>query len=161
MLYTRESLAISVRRRLTSREVQEVLSELYLGRGCSAQIRSDNGPEFIARALWACYGMLTIASFFIEPGSPWENGYVESVNGELFHTRKESQIITEKWRTHDNRVRPHSSLVGKPSAHEAIQLASWLLAWQVAQTLPAGRVGPVFVPTRRTIFSEPISTSHG
>ena len=69
--YTRESLAIAVRPRLTSREVQEVLSELFLYRGCPTHIRSDNGPEFIARALRAWYGVLAVGLLFIEPGSPW------------------------------------------------------------------------------------------
>ena len=80
---TRECLAIAVRRRLTSRDVQEVLSELFLRRGCPAYIRSDNGPEFIATALQAWYRVLSVAPLFIEPGSPWENGYVESFNGKL------------------------------------------------------------------------------
>ena len=62
---------------------KEVLSELFLRRGCPTHIRSDNGPEFIARALQAWYRLLTVAPLFIEPGSPWENGYVESFNGKL------------------------------------------------------------------------------
>ena len=81
--YNRECLAIAVRRHRISREVQEVLSELFSIRGCPAHIRSDNGPEFMARALRAWYGVLTIAPLFIESGSPWGNGYVESFNGKL------------------------------------------------------------------------------
>jgi putative transposase len=105
--YTRESLAIAVRRRLTSREVQEVLSELFLYRDCPTHIRSDNGPECIARALRAWYSVLAVSPVFIEPGSPWENGYVEScngklrdewLNGELFSTRHEAQVLVERWR---------------------------------------------------------------
>lgn len=72
--YTREGLAVAVRRRLTSREGQEVLRELFLSPDCPTPIRSDNGPDCIARALRAWYGMLTIAPLFIEPGSPWEEG---------------------------------------------------------------------------------------
>ena len=72
---------MAVRRRLTSREVQKVLSELLLHRDCPTQIRSDNGPELIARALRAWYGVLAVVPLFIKPGSPWENGYVESFNG--------------------------------------------------------------------------------
>ena len=117
--YNRECLAIAVRRRLTSREVQEVLSELFLFRVCPTHIRSDNGPEFIARALRAWYGVLALAPLFIEPGSPWENGYVESfnrklrdelLNGELFYTLHEAQVLVEHWRCHYNTQRPHSAL---------------------------------------------------
>ena len=81
--YTRDCLTIAVRRRLTSHEVQEVLGELFLCRGCPTHIRSDNGPEFIAQALPAWYQVLTVAPLFIQPGSPWENAYVESFNGKL------------------------------------------------------------------------------
>ncbi len=98
--------------RMTSRDVQEVLSELFLRRGCPTHIRSDNGPEFIARALQAWYRVLTVAPWFIEPGSPWENGYVESfngklrdalLNGELFYTLYEAQVVIERWRRQDTR----------------------------------------------------------
>jgi transposase InsO family protein len=125
--YTRECLAIAVRRRLTSREVQEVLSELFLSRGCPTHIRSDNGPEFIARALRAWYGVLAVAPLFIEPGSPWENGYVESfngklrdelLNGELFYTLHEAQVLVERWRCQYNTQRPHSALGYRPPAPE-------------------------------------------
>ncbi len=125
--YTRECLAIAVRRRLTSREVQEVLSELFLQRGCPTHIRSDNGPECIARALQAWYRVLTVAPLFIEPGSPWENGYVESfngklrdelLNGELFYTLHEAQVLIERWRRQYNTQRPHSALGYRPPAPE-------------------------------------------
>lgn len=125
--YTRECLALAVRRRLTSRDGQEVLSELFLHRGCPTPIRSDNGPEFIARALRAWYNRLTIAPLFIEPGSPWENGYVESfngklrdelLNGELFYTLQEAQVLVERWRRQYNTCRPHSALGYRPPAPE-------------------------------------------
>ena len=130
--YTRECLAIAVRRRLTSREVQEVLSELFLRRGCPTHIRSDNGPEFIARALQAWYRVLTVAPLFIEPGSPWENGYVESfngklrdelLNGELFYTLHEVQVLVERWRQRYNTHRPHSALGYRPPAPETRTVA--------------------------------------
>jgi putative transposase len=130
--YTRECLAIAVRRRLTSREVQEVLSELFLRRGCPTHIRSDNGPEFIARALQAWYRILTVAPLFIEPGSPWENGYVESfngklrdelLNGELFYTLHEAQVLVERWRQRYNAHRPHSALGYRPPAPETRTVA--------------------------------------
>lgn len=127
--YTRECLAIDVRRRLTSREVQEVLSELFLHHGCPTHIRSDNGPEFIARSLRQWLARLEIAPLFIEPGSPWENGYVESFNGkfrydyldgELFYTLLEAQVLIERWRRHYNTKRPHSSLGYRPPAPETV-----------------------------------------
>ena len=125
--YTRECLAIAVRRRLTSWNVQEVLSEWFLYRGCPTHIRSDKGPEFIARALRAWYGVLAVAPLFIEPGSPWENGYVESVNGklrdelldgELFYTLHEAQVLIERWRRQYNTQRPHRARVDRPPAPE-------------------------------------------
>ena len=123
--YTRECLAIAIRRRLTSREVQEVLSKLFLHRGCPTHIRSDNGPEFIAWALRTWHGVLAVAPLYIEPGSPWENGYVESFNGklrdellnvELFYTLHEAQVLVERWRRQYNTQRPHSALGYRPPA---------------------------------------------
>jgi transposase InsO family protein len=134
--YSRECLAIEVRRRLTSHGVQEVLGALFLQHGCPAYIRSDNGPEFIAHALREWYGHLEVAPLFIEPGSPWENGYVESfngklrdelLNGELFYTLQESQIIIERWRRQYNTCRPHSALGYQPPTPE-----TWQLTTQVA-----------------------------
>ena len=134
--YSRECLAIEVRRRLTSHGVQEVLGALFLQHGCPAYIRSDNGPEFIAHALREWYGQLEVAPLFIEPGSPWENGYVESfngklrdelLNGELFYTLQESQIIIERWRRQYNTCRPHSALGYQPPTPE-----TWDLTTQVA-----------------------------
>lgn len=125
--YTRECLAIAIQRRLTSQGVQEVLSELFLLRGCPTHIRSDNGPEFIARILRQWYERLTVAPLFIEPGSPWENGYVESfngklwdelLNGELFYTVQEARVIVERWRQRYNMQRPHSALGYRPPAPE-------------------------------------------
>ena len=125
--YTRECLAIAVQRRLTSQDVQEVLSELFLLRGCPTHIRSDNGPECIARMLRQWYERLAVAPLFIDPGSPWENGYVESfngklrdelLNGELFYTLHEAQVIVEGWRQRYNTRRPHSALGYRPPAPE-------------------------------------------
>jgi putative transposase len=125
--YTRECLAIAVRRRLRSQDVQEVLAELFLLRGCPTHIRSDNGPEFIARMLRQWYERLPVVPLFIEPGSPWENGYVESfngklrdelLNGELFYTLQEARVIVEGWRQRYNTQRPHSALGYRPPAPE-------------------------------------------
>ncbi len=90
-------------------------------------LRSDNGPEFIATALRAWYRVLAVAPLFIEPGSPWENGYVESfngklrdelLNGELFDTLHEAQVLVERWRQRYNAHRPHSALGYRPPAPE-------------------------------------------
>ena len=125
--YTRECLAIVVQRRMTAREVQTALGELFLTRGCPVHIRSDNGPEFIARSLRQWFTHLAIAPLCIEPGSPWENGYVESFNGkfrydyldgELVYTLREAQVLIERWRRHYNTRRPHSSLGYRPPTPE-------------------------------------------
>lgn len=131
--YTRECVASVVARRIRSQDVLLILADLFLSRGIPTHIRSDNGPEFIASKLRHWLTQLNVAPLYIEPGSPWENGYVESfngkmreqfLNGELFYTLKEAQIMTERWRIHYNTVRPHSSLGGQPPAPETLQLAS-------------------------------------
>lgn len=131
--YTRECVASVVARRIRSQDVLLILADLFLSRGIPTHIRSDNGPEFIASKLRHWLMQLNVAPLYIEPGSPWENGYVESfngkmreqfLNGELFYTLKEAQIMTERWRIHYNTVRPHSSLGGQPPAPETLQLAS-------------------------------------
>lgn len=131
--YSRECLASFVSRRIRSQDVILVLSELFLRHGCPEYIRSDNGPEFIADRLKRWLKQLQVQPLYIEPGSPWENGYCESFNGkmryelldvEIFYSLLEAQIIIEKWRVHYNTKRPHSSLGGKPPAPVTIQLAS-------------------------------------
>ncbi len=125
--FTREALAILVKRRLNSSDVLEVLAELMLARGTPSHIRSDNGPEFAALAVREWLGNLGVNTAFIEPGSPWENGYVESFNsklrdelldGEIFYSLKEAEILIEAWRRHYNTVRPHSALGWLPPAPE-------------------------------------------
>lgn len=127
--YTRECLAIKVGRKLTSYEVIEQLADLMVERGTPDHIRSDNGPEFTADVLRGWLGRLGVKTLFIEPGSPWENGYIESFNGklrdellnrEIFDTLLEAQIIIERWRREYNTERPHSSLNYRPPAPEAI-----------------------------------------
>ena len=117
--YTRECLAIRVERRMGSLEVSETLSEVMLWRGIPEHIRSDNGPEFVAQKLRQWLGKLGTGTLYIEPGSPWENGYCESfngklrdecLNGEIFYSLKEAQIVIEGWRVQYNTVRPHSAL---------------------------------------------------
>jgi len=126
--YTRECLAIDVGRRITSEDVLERLADLFVRRGVPAHIRSDNGPEFAARRVREWLGRVGVATLFIEPGSPWENGYCESFNGklrdelldcEVFDTVLEAKVLTEWWRREYNGVRPHSSLGYRPPAPEA------------------------------------------
>lgn len=117
--YTRESLAIRVERSLGSREVRETLEWLFLERGCPDYIRSDNGPEFIARNLQQWLSKAGSQTIYIEPGSPWENAYIESFNGklrdeclnrEVFRNGQEAQEVVEAWRREYNEQRPHSAL---------------------------------------------------
>jgi transposase InsO family protein len=133
--YTRECLAVKVRRHLDHEDVQECLTELFCWRGVPVHLRSDNGPEFIANALREWLSKLSVKPLFIEPGSPWENGYIESFNGkmrdellnrEIFFTLQEAQILIERWRKEYNYIRPHSSLGYRPPAPQAWLLASML-----------------------------------
>jgi putative transposase len=132
--YTRECLAIDVGRRLTSEEVLERLSDLFICRGVPAYLRSDNGSEFTARRVRQWLSRVGVQTLFIEPGSPWENGYVESFNGklrdellnrEIFETLLEAKVLIERWRREYNTIRPHSALGYRPPAPEARQLCSF------------------------------------
>ncbi len=127
--YTRECLALKVARNLTSEDVLACLDDLFLNRGLPEHIRSDNGSEFTAIAVRKWLATLEVKPLFIEPGSPWENGYVESfngrlrdelLNGEIFDTLWEAQVLLERWRREYNGFRPHSSLGYRPPAPEAI-----------------------------------------
>jgi transposase InsO family protein len=117
--FTRESLTIEVGRSIKAKDVIAVLEYLFLVRGIPGFIRSDNGPEFIADAIKKWLGEKNVQTLYIEPGSPWENGYIESFNGkfrdevlnmEIFHSVKEAKVIAESWRLEYNNHRPHSSL---------------------------------------------------
>ena len=125
--FTREALAVRVERRLGSAEVLEVLAELMLDRGVPGHIRSDNGPEFVATAVREWIAAVGAQTAYIEPGSPWENGTVKSFNarlrdelldGEIFCTLRETQVLIEAWRRHRNALRPHSALGWRPPAPE-------------------------------------------
>lgn len=127
--YSRECLLSRVERRISHEEVLEELTWLFCTRGLPAHIRSDNGPEFTAQRVRDWLSRLSVGPLFIEKGSPWENGYIESFNGkmrdelldrEIFYTLKEAQVLTEDWRCHYNTKRPHSSLNYRPPAPEAI-----------------------------------------
>ena len=130
--FTREALAIRVARRLSSSDVIDTLADLFIARGAPAHIRSDQGPEFVAEAVKAWITGVGTKTAYIEKASPWENGYVESfngklrdelLNGEVFNTLKEAQVLIEEWRRHYNRVRPHSSLGYRPPAPETVPMA--------------------------------------
>jgi transposase InsO family protein len=127
--YTRECLAIDVARRQNSETVLCRLAELFIRRGVPGHIRSDNGPEFTANAVREWLGKVGVRTLYIEPGSPWENGYIESFNGklrdelldgEIFYSLKEAQVVIEMWRREYNQERPHSALGMRPPAPETV-----------------------------------------
>ena len=127
--FSRECLAIKVERKLNSTDVIDVLTDLFILRGPPAYIRSDNGPEFVAQAVRDWITAVGARTAYIEPGSPWENGYCESfngrfrdefLNGEIFYSLREAQILIEQWRKHYNTKRPHSALGYRPPAPESI-----------------------------------------
>jgi putative transposase len=137
--FTRECLAIRIDRKLRSSDVIDVLSDLFILRGVPGHIRSDNGPEFIAKAVREWITAVGARTAFIEPGSPWENGYCESfnsklrdelLNGEIFYSLAEAKIVIETWRQHYNTRRPHSSLGYRPPAPAAVP-------WPAAPPQPA------------------------
>jgi transposase InsO family protein len=126
--FTRECLAIDVNRRLNSESVLERLSDLFVRRGVPGHIRSDNGPEFTAKKVREWLERVEVQTLYIEPGSPWENGFIESfngklrdelLNGEVFDTLLEARVLIERWRREYNTVRPHSSLGYRVPAPEA------------------------------------------
>ena len=127
--YTRECLAIDVERKLNSDDVLARLTELFVQRGVPDNIRSDNGGEFTAEVVRGWLGRVQVKPLYITPGSPWENGYIESfngklrdelLNGEIFETLLEAKVLIERWRREYNQVRPHSSLGYRPPAPETI-----------------------------------------
>ncbi|WP_092497017.1 IS3 family transposase [Faunimonas pinastri] len=137
--FTRECIAIRIDRKLKSTDVIDVLSDLFILRGVPGHVRSDNGPEFVARAVREWITAVGAKTAYIEPGSPWENGYCESfnsklrdelLNGELFYTLAEARIVIEGWRQHYNTLRPHSSLGYRPPAPAAV-------VWPNTPTQPA------------------------
>src|SRR5215218_4635547 len=141
--FTHECLAIRVGRKLGATDVIDVLSDLFILRGVPGHIRSDNGPEFVAKTA------------YIAPGSPWENGYVESFNarlrdelleGEIFYTLREAEVVIESWRRHYNGVRPHASLGFRPPAPEVV--LPTFAAWPAALRRPAS-------PTMQTVAPRP------
>ena len=125
--FTHECLAIRVDRKLKCADVIDVLSDQFVLRGVPEHIRYDNGPEFVAKAVQDWIGAVGAKTAYIERGSPWENGFIESFNarlrdelldGEIFYSLAEAKIVIESWRRHYNTERPHRSLGYKPPAPE-------------------------------------------
>ncbi len=148
--YTRECLAIDVARRMTSEDVLERLTDLFIHRGVPDHIRSDNGAEFTSKAVRDWLAKVGVKTLFIEPGSPWENGYVESFNGklrdellarEIFYTLLEAKVLIERWRQEYNWIRPHSALGYRPPAPEGV-----LIGASAAGSAPRGSLAPLRPP---------------
>lgn len=147
--FTRECLSIDIARSLTSDDVLERLAWLMATRGVPEHVRSDNGPEMTAKVVREWLAKVGVTTLYIEPGSPWENGYVESfngklrdelLNGEIFHTVHEAKVLIEQWRRHYNTVRPHSSLGYRPPAPETLGvLPMGVAAWPTSAALRPAR----------------------
>ena len=146
--FTHECLAIRVDLKLKSADVIDVLSDQFILRGVPEHIRSDNGPEFLAKAVQDWIGAVGAKTAYIERGSPWENGFIESFNarlrdelldGEIFYSLAEARIVIESWRRHYNTERPHGSLGYKPPAPEVFipALAARAASQPRPATLPA------------------------
>ena len=142
--FSRESLAIVVERNLKADDVLHYLTDLFVTHGPPEHIRSDNGSEFTAQAVRQWLANTGVRTLYIEPGSPWENGYCESFNGkltdelldrEIFYTLREAQVLIERWRVEYNTFRPHSSLNYRPPAPEAI-LTTWIVRTTSEDPLP-------------------------
>lgn len=128
--YTRECLTILVGRSIRSRDVMNELKRLFDEGGAPDHIRSDNGPEFIAARLREDMKKIGVRTQYIDPGAPWQNGFVESFNAtfrdellnrELFGTVSEARVLVERWRKEYNKIRPHSSLGdATPSEYAAL-----------------------------------------
>jgi putative transposase len=143
--FTHECLAIRVNRKLKAVDVIDVLSDLFILRGVPEHIRSDNGAEFAAKAVQEWIAAVGAKTAYIAPGSPWENGFIESFNarlrdelldGEIFYSLKEAKIVIESWRRHYNTLRPHGSLGYKPPAPEVFVPAMSARAAQQPQPAP-------------------------
>jgi transposase InsO family protein len=131
--YTRECLVTLVERKIKADDVIDQLYNLFIFRGVPEHIRSDNGPEFTARVVRKWLNRLGVKTLFIEPGSPWENGYIESFNGkmrdellnrEIFTTLEEAKVLINQWRREYNQFRPHSAKNYRPPTPEAILIGT-------------------------------------
>ena len=149
--HSRECLAVHVQRQLKSDDVLAVLADLFCKHGPPRNIRSDNGAEFTAEAVRHWLGRIGVKTLFIEPGSPWENGYCESfnsklrdelLNGEIFYSLREAQILIEDWRRHYNTVRPHSSIGYRLPAPKAILPKPITLPYAATRQVKSGPSQP-------------------
>ncbi len=143
--HTRQCVAIKVARKIRAHDVLEVLADLFVRHGPPEHLRSDNGPEFTAKLVRRWLARLGVQMLFIQPGSPWENGYVESfngklgdefLNGEIFCTLPEAVVLVEQWRRLYNTVRPHRAFGGRPPAPETIKPSPWFLRMPQLQGPP-------------------------
>jgi putative transposase len=151
--FTHECLAVRVARKLRATDVIDVLSDLFILRGVPGHIRSDNGPEFVAKAVQEWITAVGAKTAYIAPGSPWENGFIESFNarlrdelldGEIFYSLREAQVVIESWRRHYNQLRPHASLGYRAPAPEVFVP---VLATRIpAPPRPASPTTPVMAP---------------
>lgn len=146
--FTRECLTIRIDRRLRSTDIIDVLSDQFILRGGPDHIRSNNGSEFVAKAVREWISAVGAATAYIEPGSRWENGNCENFNaklrdelldGEIFLSLAEAEIVIEGWRKHYNTKRPHSSLGYRPPAPEVVQ-------WPASPSQAASPARPAVAP---------------
>ena len=142
---TRQCLAIKVGRRTRAHDVLEVLADLFVWHGPPQYLRSDNGPEFTAHLVRRWLARLGVQTLYIEPDSPWENGYNERfnaklrdefLNGEIFYTLPEAVVLVEQWRRLYNTVRPYSACSGRPPAPKTIKPSPWFLRMPQLQGPP-------------------------
>jgi putative transposase len=164
--FTKEGLAIDVDGRIRSPRVIDVLSQLVSARGAPAFLRSDNGPEFVSKALLSWIVAQGIGTALIEPGKPWQNGVAESFNGkfrdeclslEWFRSRAEAKVVIEAWRRHYNEVRPHSSLGYLTPNEFAVRQANTAprqATGQGAAVCGPPRPGPLHHPLRKEHMQE-------
>lgn len=159
--FTRESLALEVERSMKAVDVLDVLTELMLTRGVPAHIRSDNGPEFIAHVIRGFLERAGVATLYVEPGAPWQNGYAESFNGrlrdelldgELFADLREAKVLSVRHRSDYNHRRPHSSLGYQTPAEFAASLAGPALRVGAAP-LPCASAQPATQPPTPTLIT--------
>jgi putative transposase len=167
--YTRECLAICVARRLGRYEVIEALADVMLYRGIPENIRSDNGLEFVAEELRRWLAKVGTGTLYIEPGSPWENGYCESfngklrdecLNGEIFYSLREAQVVIEKWRVVYNTLRPHSALGYRPPAPAAFAPPFAPLPDEVVTVSDRERKAPIVIGVSANVGTESILEKH-
>jgi putative transposase len=158
--HSRECLMVRCERRWSSAKVIEALADVMVMKGVPEHLRSDNGPEFVAHDLRQWLANTGAKTSYIEPGSPWENGYCESfnsklrdefLNGELSYSMKEIRVLAERWRIHFNTVRPHSSLGYRPPAPEAWQRSPGRKGWHSLRSCHPFRPPPATIRNKKSL----------